>query len=106
MLTKRMKKRRRNESDGTISFCQRFFFFDFCLGFKDWAEKETGPLQHHTPTNVSHWLISNNCLKEAKFLKFIATNNPMWRALEVDTCLFLLLVGLHLCSFKNRTIVL
>jgi hypothetical protein len=29
-----------------------------------------------------------NCPKEAKILEFIATNNPMWRALEVDTCLF------------------
>jgi hypothetical protein len=48
MLTKRRKKRRSNESDGTISFCQRFSFLTFALALK------TGPKMKLAHYNIIH----------------------------------------------------
>jgi hypothetical protein len=40
------------------SFCQQLFLFDFCWAYLTGLEMQAGPLQHHTPTNAFHWLIS------------------------------------------------
>jgi hypothetical protein len=69
-------------------YWQRNFFFEtqagfiLKLGLQDWAlhiwSYKSGPLKLFF-TNISlSFQIQKTCLKEAKFLEFIANNIPMW----------------------------